>query len=183
MIKFAQNLLNDCIIKEFGNKTRKKIRGICKEITSDITIDFNLKFFNSSLEKIFSNPLNEKYKKRDKSQNLKEIEKIRELKRKFNEKLLINELLDMKFYEIYNMFINGNEQEIKEKYLKYGKSNKTLNLDELLFQLKKQFDDDYISNLKDQAKNFTSFYKEKKARNSKKMDKKFLDTNFRDLNK
>ena len=126
-IKFALNLINDCMVLEFGKIKRRKIRGICKEITSDITINFNIYFFEKNLGEIFSNPLNEKYKLKDKYKNIKEISKIRKLREKSNKALLINELLDLKFNVIYDMFVYGNKEENKEKYLKYGKSKNTLN--------------------------------------------------------
>ena len=175
-IKFGLNLINNCIKKEFGNKTRRIIRGISKEITSDITIDFNLKFFETPLGQIFSNPINDKFKVRDKFQNIKEINKIRKLRNKSEKALYINELLDLKFKEIYDMFVYGNKEENKEKYLKYGKDDNTLNLEELLLTFKNKFSDDYINNLRKEAHEIMTFFDPKNARQSKK--KKFKETNF-----
>jgi hypothetical protein len=179
-IKFALNLINDCMVLEFGKIKRRKIRGICKEITSDITINFNIYFFEKNLGEIFSNPLNEKYKLKDKDQNIKEISKIRKLRTKSNKALLINELLDLKFNVIYDMFVYGNKEEIKEKYLKYGKSKNTLNLEELLSTstFKNKYKEDYINSLRIQAHEIKKFYNPSNARNSKKKDKKFKNTNF-----
>ena len=175
-IKFGLNLINNCIKKEFGNKTRRIIRGISKEITSDITIDFNLKFFETPLGQIFSNPINDKFKVRDKFQNIKEINKIRKLRNKSEKALYINELLDLKFKEIYDMFVYGNKEENKEKYLKYGKDDNTLNLEELLLTFKNKFSDDYINKLRKEAHEIMTFFDPKNARQSKK--KKFKETNF-----
>ena len=175
-IKFGLNLINNCIKKGFGNKTRRIIRGISKEITSDITIDFNLKFFETPLGQIFSNPINDKFKVRDKFQNIKEINKIRKLRNKSEKALYINELLDLKFKEIYDMFVYGNKEENKEKYLKYGKDDNTLNLEELLLTFKNKFSDDYINNLRKEAHEIMTFFDPKNARQSKK--KKFKETNF-----
>ena len=179
-IKFALNLINDCMVLEFGKIKRRKIRGICKEITSDITINFNIYFFEKNLGEIFSNPLNEKYKLKDKDQNIKEISKIRKLREKSNKALLINELLDLKFNVIYDMFVYGNKEENKEKYLKYGKSKNTLNLEELLSTstFKNKYKEDYINSLRIQAHEIKKFYNPSNARNSKKKDKKFKNTNF-----
>ena len=175
-IKFGLNLINNCIKKGFGNKTRRIIRGISKEITSDIRIDFNLKFFETPLGQIFSNPINDKFKVRDKFQNIKEINKIRKLRNKSEKALYINELLDLKFKEIYDMFVYGNKEENKEKYLKYGKDDNTLNLEELLLTFKNKFSDDYINNLRKEAHEIMTFFDPKNARQSKK--KKFKETNF-----
>ena len=175
-IKFGLNLINNCIKKEFGNKTRRTIRGISKEITSDITIDFNLKFFETPLGQIFSNPINDKFKVRDKFQNIREINKIRKLRNKSEKALYINELLDLKFKEIYDMFVYGNKEENKEKYLKYGKDDNTLNLEELLLTFKNKFSDDYINNLRKEAHEIMNFFDPKNARHSRK--KKFKETNF-----
>ena len=63
-ITFGIDLLNDCIRKELKKIYRKKnliLRSISREITGDITIKFNNTFFDSTLEFIYSNPLNEKY--------------------------------------------------------------------------------------------------------------------------
>ncbi len=175
-IRFGLNLINNCIKKDFGKKTRRIIRGISKEITSDITIDFNLKFFETTLGQIFSNPINDKFKVRDKFQNIKEINKIRELRKKSEKALYINELLDLKFKEIYDMFVYGNKEENKEKYLKYGKDDNTLNLEELLLTFKNKFSDDYINNLRKEAHEIMTFFDPKNARTSRK--KKFKETNF-----
>ena len=179
-IKFALNLINDCMVLEFGKIKRRKIRGICKEITSDITINFNIYFFEKNLGEIFSNPLNEKYKLKDKEEKIKEISKIRKLREKSNKALLINELLDLKFNVIYDMFVYGNKEENKEKYLKYGKSKNTLNLEELLSTstFKNKYKEDYINSLRIQAHEIKKFYNPSNARNSKKKDKKFKNTNF-----
>ena len=130
--KFAKNLINNCIKHEFGKK-RIKIRSIKGELISDITINFNIEFFNSTLERIFSNPLNQKYKNKDLNQNIIEIRKIRQSK----EAKLTNELLDTTFNDIYDMFINYEKKENENKFIKYGKKCNTLK-EFLLLEKKKK---------------------------------------------
>ena len=98
-IIFGIDLFNDCIRKELKKIYRKKkliLRSISREITGDITIDFNNTFFDSTLEFIYSNPLNEKYSKFGKNSN---IIVINELKKINNPS--INNLLNMKFRDLF----------------------------------------------------------------------------------
>ena len=175
LIKFTKDLLNNCIKIDFGKNTSRKIKGIIQELTSDITISFNIQFFNSSLERIFSNPLNKKYKNMLKNHNTIEIKKIREKK---NEAPLTNELLDKNLIDIYNLFIQKGDY--KYYYDRYGKDEKTLNLDELLNTFKKNGQDDkYIKNLKDEGLNLMKFFNKENARKViKKRKIKFKGTNF-----
>ena len=175
LIKFTKDLLNNCIKIDFGKNTSRKIKGIIQELTSDITISFNIQFFNSSLERIFSNPLNKKYKNMLKNHNTIEIKKIREKK---NEASLTNELLDKNLIDIYNLFIQKGDY--KYYYDRYGKDEKTLNLDELLNTFKKNGQDDkYIKNLKDEGLNLMKFFNKENARKViKKRKIKFKGTNF-----
>ena len=171
-IKFANDLLNNCIKIDFGKNTRRKIREIIQELTSDITISFNIQFLNSTLERIFSNPLNEKYKKLNENHNINEIKKIR---KKINEAPLTNELLNITFIEIYNWFIQkGN---YKFYYDRYGKDENTHNLNEFLNTINES--DDYINLLKQTGINFIQFFTDTKARKvNKKRKIKFKNTNF-----
>ena len=174
LIKFAKDLLNNCIKLDFGQNTRRKIKEIVQELTSDITISFNIEFFNSTLERIFSNPLNEKYKKMDKNHNINEIKKIRE---KINKGALINELLNKTLIEVYNWFIEKGNYEYY--YNRYGKDENTHNLSEFLNTLKKNEGDDYIQLLKQKAMNFMQFLTNTKPRKVQKKRKiKFKGTNF-----
>ena len=175
LIKFTKDLLNNCIKIDFGKNTSRKIKGIIQELTSDITISFNIQFLNSTLERIFSNPLNKKYKNMLKNHNIIEIKKIREKK---NEAPLINELLDKNLIDIYNLFIQKGDY--KYYYDRYGKDEKTLNLDELLNTFKKNGQDDkYIKNLKDEGLNLMKFFNKENARKViKKRKIKFKGTNF-----
>ena len=88
-IKFGMELINDCI-KHFYPNWNKFLKGITKEITSDINIYFIIDFFQFTLEKIYSNELNTRYKNHDSNSN---IETIELLKKKNNP--VINSLLNM----------------------------------------------------------------------------------------
>ena len=174
LIKFAKDLLNNCIKVDFGKNTQRKIKGIVQELTSDITISFNIEFFNSTLERIFSNPLNEKYKKMDKNHNINEIKKIRET---INKGSLINELLNKTLIEVYDWFIEKGNYEYY--YNRYGKDENTYNLNEFLITLKKKEEDDYIQLLKDTGMMLLKLFDYRKAINViKKRKIKFKGTNF-----
>ena len=88
-IKFGMELINDCI-KHYYPETNRILKGITKEITSDINIYFIIDFFQFTLEKIYSNELNTRYKNHDSNSN---VETIEELKKKNNP--VINSLLNM----------------------------------------------------------------------------------------
>ena len=170
--KFAKNLINNCIKHEFGKK-RIKIRSIKGELISDITINFNIEFFNSTLERIFSNPINQKYKNTDLNQNIIEITKIRQSK----EAKLTNELLDSTFNDIYDMFINYEKEKNENKFFKHIKKSNIKSLNEFLKDENPK-DNEYINNLRYCAINIKQFFNQKKARNSFKKGNKFIGTNF-----
>ena len=88
-IKFEMELINDCIKHYYPNWNRF-LKGITKEITSDINIYFIIDFFQFTLEKIYSNKLNTRYKKHNSYSN---IETIELLKKQNNP--VINSLLNM----------------------------------------------------------------------------------------
>ena len=171
--KFAKNLINNCIKHEFGKFSRKKIRSIKGELISDITINFNIEFFNSTLERIFSNPINQKYKNTDLNQNIIEITKIRQSK----EAKLTNELLDSTFNDIYDMFINYEKEKNENKFFKHIKKSNIKSLNEFLKDENPK-DNEYINNLRYCAINIKQFFNQKKARNSFKKGNKFIGTNF-----
>ena len=174
LIKFAKNLLNNCLKKEFGINSKKIIKDIVEDLTSDITISFNLKFFDSPLEKIFSNPLNEKFK--DKNHN---IEVIKEIKKKIDEAPLTNELLGTKLIKVYEWFIE--KDNYKSYYDKYGKDENTHNLNELLNELKEKEKYEYIISLRKTGMDLMESFNSDNARNVKKKRKiKFKGTNFED---
>ena len=174
LIKFAKNLLNDCIKKDFGTKSIQQIKGIVQELTSDITISFNIEFFNSTLERIFSNPLNKKYKKMDEAHNINEIKKI---KQKINKASLTNELLNKTLLEVYDWFIQKDNYEYY--YDRYGKGENTYNLKEFLNTLKNKETDDYIKDLEKEGMKLIESFDHKKARKVQKKRKiKFKGTNF-----
>ena len=53
-IRFGLDLINDCIKKELKRQSHK-LRMINRNITSNITIEMNKYFFNSTLEEIYQN--------------------------------------------------------------------------------------------------------------------------------
>ena len=146
-ITFGMKLINDCITFQYPN-SNLALKGISREITSDISIYFILDFFEYTLEQIYSNPLNSKYKRQDPNSNIKVIE---ELKKKNNH--VINKLLNMKFKELFNLFVESDKDKLKKEYgLKEAKTFKDL-IDKLKHENK-----DYIEDLKDVAKKFFNYF-------------------------
>ena len=78
-IKFEMELINDCIKHYYPNWNRF-LKGITKEITSDINIYFIIDFFQYTLEKIYSNKLNTRYKKHNSNSNIETIEELKKKK-------------------------------------------------------------------------------------------------------
>ena len=179
LMKFAKKLVNNCIKKDFGKLTRKKIRAIKEILISDITIKFNIEFFNSTLEKIFSNPINNKYIGIDLNQNIIEIKKIKEELQKGK---LTKELLNKTLKEVYDIFVNSEKEENKKKLIEYGKMPNTKTLNEFLLSEKENNDINYIEELKKWAINIYDYFDPEKARKSKKKNNKFIGTNFEYLN-
>ena len=178
-MKFAKKLVNNCIKKDFGKLTRKKIRSIKEILISDITIKFNIEFFNSTLERIFSNPINNKYKGKDLNQNIIEIKKIKEELQKGK---LTKELLNKTLKEVYDIFVNSEKEKNKKKLKEYGKMPNTKTLNEFLLSEKKNNDTNYIEELKKWAINIYDYFDPEKARKSKKKNNKFIGTNFQHIN-
>jgi len=157
-IKFGIDLINDCIKNEF-KKQSYIIRNISTQVTSDITINFNNQFFGFSLKKILILfPINNKYKKISPDKNIKVIKKLMS-KKHINP--ITNELLDMKFSEIYNLFIEGNKEYLKKFGIKRAKT-----FDDFLYNLNEE--NEYINDLKTIGYNFMDYFDPKNARRIKK---------------
>ena len=178
-MKFSKKLVNNCIKKDFGKLTRKKIRSIKEILISDITIKYNREFFNSTLERIFSNPINNKYKGIDSNQNIIEIQKIKEERQKGK---LTKELLNKTFKEVYDIFVNSEKEKNKKKLIEYGKMPNTKTLNEFLLSEKENNDSNYTEELKKWAINIDDYFNPEKARKSKKKNNKFIGTNFEHIN-
>ena len=164
LIKFGIDLLNDSIKKEFGKK-QFQIRYLNRDFTKNINIDFNKKhLLNLKLDLIYSNEINGLYKKVNLDENEKQISKLR-LKK--NKAPLTNELLDKNFYDLYNIYINKNTNEIKEKYgLK-----KAIMFDNFIKKLEIKESKIYIEQLKYGIKNFYNFFLFRNSRKVKKTNK------------
>ena len=111
---FGKNLINMCIEKKKGNNEiiLYSIEGIKKALIDDTSKYFNESFFSSTLEKIFSNPSNKKNKKSNRKLN--NNEKIKRVK-KLNDPLL-NELFDLKFIDLMNIYVYGNKNDIEQYF-------------------------------------------------------------------
>ncbi len=160
--KFNVKLINDCIKKEF-NRQIHTLRNISKKITSDITIKKNNILFNMKIGDILNMEINNKYKTIDLDENKTQINKIIMKKDKAP---LTNELLDMNFKKMYELFIDDE----KKSYLKkrYGLI-KAKNLNDFLNDLKeKGADENYIRLLRKNAQNFFNFFNLENARTSSK---------------
>ena len=171
-ITFGMKLINDCIKFQYPN-SNLALKRISREITSDISIYFILDFFEYTLEQIYSNPLNSKYKRQDPNSNIKII---KELKKKKNP--IINKLLNMKFKELFNLFVESDKDKLKIEYgLKEAKT-----FEDLIDKLKNE-DENYKKDLKYVANNFLDYFEEKKARFSEKRQNKLVNTNFSNCRK
>ena len=167
-IKFGMELINDCIKHYYPNWNRF-LKGITKEITSDINIFFIIDFFQYTLEKIYSNKLNTRYKNHNSNSN---IETIEELKKKNNP--VINSLLNMTFNELFNLFVESDKEKLKEKY--YLSKAKTF--EDFINEKLKNEDEKYINDIRKIANNYLGHFKENKARYSEKRKDKLNNTNF-----
>ncbi len=153
-IKFGQDLINDCIKKEYGFQ-KFKIKTVDKNITSNMRTDYNREFMEKTLESIYSGPLNDRYKKPPKDENKRKIEKIRNNK----QKIVINKLLSMKFKDLYKMYINKNKKNLEE----YGS-----NAQNFYDLIKKEKDLSYISKLIEEKDRFFEFFLNRSPRKPKK---------------
>ena len=167
-IKFGMELINDCI-KHFLPNWKRVLKGITKEITSDINIFFIIQFFQYTLEKIYSNKLNTRYKNHDSNSN---IETIELLKKQNNP--VINSLLNMTFNELFNLFVESDKEKLKEKY--YLSKAKTF--EDFINEKLKNEDEKYIKDIRKIANNYLGYFKENKARYSEKRKDKLNNTNF-----
>jgi hypothetical protein len=159
ILKFGIDLINDCIKDEL-NYQYHKIRKISKQITSNISINENKKWFKLKMEDILKVDINGKYKNGNKDMNTKVINILR--KKKIDK---TNEILDMNFEDLHNLFIKEKENLINE--YKYP-LKKAKNLNDFLNDLKKKGENDnYIDSIKNNTINFFQFFKEKNARKKK----------------
>ena len=174
-ITFGIDLINNCIKKELKKQYRKEkiiLRGISREITADITITMNNIFFESSLEKIYSNPLNKKYSNFPPDSNIKAIKKLKEINNP-----IINQLLSMKFKDLFSLFVKSDRDYLKNEFgFKKGET-----FEDFINSLENE-NEEYISSLREMVKgdNFLKFFKQEKARTSKNKKEKFSETNFRE---
>ena len=171
-ITFGMKLINDCIKYKYPN-SNLVLKGISREITSDISIYFILDFFEYTLEQIYSNPLNTKYKKHDPDYNIKVIE---ELKKQNNP--VINQLLNMKFKELFDLFVESDKDKLKKEY----GLNEAKTFEDLINKLHNE-DEEYIKSVRKVANNYLENFKEKKARFSEKRQNKLVNTNFSNCRK
>ena len=171
-ITFGMKLINDCIKSKDPN-SNLVLKGISREITSDISIYFILDFFEYTLEQIYSNPLNTKYKKHNPDYNIKVIE---ELKKQNNP--VINQLLNMKFKELFDLFVESDKDKLNKEY----GLNEAKTFEDLINKLHNE-DEDYIKSVREVANNYLDYFKEKKARFSEKRENKLLNTNFSNCRK
>lgn len=156
-IRFGLDLINDCIKKELKRQSHK-LRMINRNITSNITIEMNKCFFNSTLEEIYQNSPNKTHKC-DEDKNKKQIIKIRERK---SEAIKTNQLLDMKFSDLYSLFIQDNKDFLIQNY----GLNKAETLNDFLNTI--QDNDDYKNELKNNGIHLMDFFQNTKSRKNKK---------------
>ncbi len=157
ILKFGIDLINDCIKAKLKIQYHK-IRRISKQITSNISINENKKWFKLNMEDILKVDINGKYKNGNKDMNTKVINILR--KKKIP---VINKLLDMTFEDLHNLFMEEKENLIEKYDLKKAK-----NLNDFLNDLKKKGEkDNYIESIKNNTIDFFKFFKEKNARKKK----------------
>jgi hypothetical protein len=164
ILLFITNLINDCIKYECKRQTYI-IRGVCKEISSDITINNNIELFKQTMEVILSNPINQKYKNVNPDENEKQINRLREKRDKCPK---TNELLDKTFEEVYQLFINGDKNLLKEQY----GLNEAETLNDYLFKISNKENEVYIKELRENAQHYKEFFNINNARKPRKNKKK-----------
>ena len=104
-----------------------------------------------------------KYKNKNKYNNKK---LLNILKKKRVKTPITNEILDMTFVDLHNLFMEEKENLIKKYDLKNIKAK---NLNDFLNDLKKKGEkDNYIDSIKKNTIDFFKFFKEKNARKKKK---------------
>jgi len=172
-IRFGLDLINDCIKFELKRQSHK-LRMINRTITSNITIEMNLKFINLTLGEIYQNSPNKTHNCTNDT-NIKQIKKLKERK---NEAPRTNELLDMTFSNIYDLFINGDKNELK---LKYG-LNKARTFKDFLDSMDYNEDKAYIEELKYNGEHFIEFFMKTKSRKKKDDDVKEKKKIFKSFN-
>ena len=172
-IRFGLDLINDCIKYELKRQSHK-LRMINRNITSNITIEMNLDFINLTLEKIYQNSPNKTHNCED-DKNKRQIMKLRERR---NDAPRTNELLDMKFYELFNLFINGDKKELKSKY---GLC-KARTFDDFISTISNNEDEVYIKELRYNGEHFIEFFKNTKSRKKKEEEVKEKKKIFKSFN-
>ena len=163
ILLFITNLINDCIKKECNRQTYI-IRGVCKEISSDITINNNIELFKQTMGEILSNPINQKYKNVNPDENEKQINRLREKSDKCPK---TNELLNKTFEEVYQLFINGDKNQLKEQY----GLNEAETLNDYLFKISNKENEEYIDELRVSARKYKEFFNVNNARKPRKNKK------------
>ena len=172
-IRFGLDLINDCIKYELRRQSHK-LRMINRKITSNITIEMNLNFINYTLEEIYQNSPNKTHNCED-DKNKRQIMKLRERR---NDAPRTNELLDMKFYELFNLFINGDKKELKSKY---GLC-KARTFDDFIRTISNNEDEVYIKELRYNGEHFIEFFKNTKSRKKKEEEVKEKKKIFKSIN-
>ncbi len=162
LIVFIINLLNDCLYKE-NNKCNIKIKHISKEVTSNLSIKYNNELLENKILFILSNnDIRDTYKNENKLYNKIQVKKIIELKEIFP---LTNELLNFTLKDFYYKYVYSEKEHLIDKYgLKNAK-----NFNDFLNELReKKFENEYIEKLKEEAKDFLSFFEISRARKRRK---------------
>lgn len=165
IFRFIILLINDCLLKEINQKTIQ-IKEICKKVTSNISIKYNVELLKQKILFILcNNPISAIYiNEKDKYFNKRIVEKItNELKEKTP---LTNELLNFTFEQFYHMYIYDKKEDLIDKYgLKKSK-----NFNDYISELreKKNYEEDYLKILEKESKNFLSFFNIARARRSRK---------------
>jgi hypothetical protein len=172
-IRFGLDLINDCIKYELRRQSHK-LRMINRKITSNITIEMNLNFINYTLEEIYQNSPNKTHNCED-DKNKRQIMKLRERR---NEAPKTNELLDMKFCDLFNLFINGNKNELISKYGLF----KARTFEDFINSISDNENADYINELKYNAQHFIEFFKNTKSRKKKDDEVKEKKKIFKSIN-
>ncbi len=120
IIEIIKHIINILILE---NKIPKhcKIRKINVQIMKDDSKIFNEIFFNSNIEKILSNNINNKYSKgkekkhKEQYNNVNNIKKLKDKNGNFITNQLEN-IFKSDFHYFYNLYIYDNVNEIKEKF-------------------------------------------------------------------
>ena len=155
MCKFMIDILNDCIL--FENKNNKiKIKKLNQNINANITIDHNKQLPYLKIKDILKN--NQTSKQFKQQSNLINVLKLEKGIKKYPK---TNELLNITFFEIGNMFLYGDKNYIK---MNYG-----LNKAEIFSEFieKDTKNDDYKNKVKEVAYDIFNFFINETGRKKK----------------